>query len=960
MINAKEIHVKRLGLLLALLCMSIILASAGTTGKISGIVKDKKTGEPLIGANVKIEGTSFGAATDIDGKYFIINIQPGEYALQVSMVGYAPAKVTGVRVQTDLTTTIDVELSETVLQLNQEVVVVAERPLVQRDLTAKTAIVSGKDIAAMPVTEVGAVLNLQAGFVGGSLRGGRSGEVAYWIDGIPVTDAYNGSQVVEVNKSLVQELQLISGAFNAEYGQAMSGIVNIATKEGSRDFTGGVGLYGGDYLPGSITLSPFGYKRETTLYPGLSFKPTNIRNVEGNVSGPVLGDVLTFFANARYIYFNGDLEGLDRFNPNNVAFTDSLKRYHLYRDSTGRGDSAVVPMNWSKRLYLQGKVALHITPLMKLTLNYIFDDNTGKAYNRAFFYDPNGIGNNYTRSNTAILQLSQTLNNSSFFTIGASIFDKNTKYYLYDLSYRDSVDASGKYVGAYEVWNSGGSHYVHPKLLQSDDSYSFLTGGTDMGRYDRTTTTGVLKLDFTSQMTSTSLMKAGVEFRRHKLEVDSYTLQPIPEKSDINLATDDPYVRTYIPDISSNNHDRFTRNPSEFSAYIQDKLEFKDIIVNIGIRYDYFQPDGSVLSDPSDPSIYNPIKNENVFHDLNHNGLRDVGEPDVTLAEKLTYWYKPATAKSAVSPRLGVSFPVTDRGIVHFSYGHFFQTPRFEQLYLNPFFKIGLGTGNQGVVGNADLKPEQTISGEIGLQQQVSDDISLDVTAFLRDIRNLTGTHGDQIQVFGGSATYSQYSNSDFGFVKGIILTIDKRTSNGLGATLNYTYQVAKGSASDPQEARNALAGGVLPEVQLTPLAWDQRHTLNVSLTYSRESWGVSSIAQYGSGFPFTPRSTVDISSILTNSQLKPTTFNVDLRAFYQMHISSSTLVFFLRIFNLFDTRNVNGVFNDTGLADFTTDKSAALATNPHQYVNSINQWFTIPTNYSEPRRLEFGVNVEL
>ncbi|MCU0412088.1 MAG: TonB-dependent receptor, partial [Bacteroidetes bacterium] len=811
------------------------IAFAGNTGKIAGTIKDKKTGEPLIGVNVKIEGQPLGAATDFDGRYSIINIPPGPYVLVITLVGYQPVRVTDVMVKIDLTTTIDIEMTETVLELGQEVIIVAERPLVQKDLTATTAIIGGAEIDALPVTEVGAVLNLQAGFVAGSLRGGRSGEVAYWVDGVPLTDAFNGSQVVEVNKSLVQEMQLISGAFNAEYGQAMSGIVNIATREGGTQFKGGIGVYGGDYLV-----------NDANLFPGISFDPTHIRNIEGNVSGPVFGDDLTFFANARYIYFDGYLKGYRRFNPDNIAYTDSLGRFVLSRDESGRGDSSVVPMNWSKRTYLQGKLTWRIASGMKLTGNYIFDYNVGKAFNRSFFYNPDGIGNNYNTSHTFLSQFTHTLSNSTFYTIGASLFDKNYQYYLYDLQYQDSVDASGNYVGAFEVVNPSGPRYVHPKLFLSNDSYSFLTGGTDLGRYDRTTTTGLVKVDVTSQVDQTNLIKAGVEVRKHRLNVNSFSLQPIATQGDINLASDDPYIRTYIPDVSSNFHDRYTREPFEFSAYLQDKIEFKDIIVNVGVRYDYFEPDGFVLNDPSDPSIYNPIKPQNRYRDVNGNGVQDPGESNVTLAERESYWYKKASAKAAVSPRLGVSFPVTERGIVHFSYGHFFQIPRFERLYENPYFKIGLGTGNQGVVGNADLEPEQTISGEIGLQQQLTDDISVDVTAYLRDIRNLTGTRGDQIVIFGGSASYSRYTNSDFGFIKGIVLTLDKRFAGGLNASLDYTYQVAKGSASDPQEARNAVSGGLLPEVQLNPLGWDQRHTLNISVGYTTGVWGVSSIAQYG------------------------------------------------------------------------------------------------------------------
>ncbi|RPI06956.1 MAG: TonB-dependent receptor [Ignavibacteriae bacterium] len=914
----------------SLLLVALIssFALGGSTGKITGVVKDKKTGEPIIGANVRLDGTSLGSTTDIEGKYFMINIPPREYDVVVTLVGYTSSKVTGVRVQGDLTTTIDVEISETVLQVGQEVVVVAERPLVQKDLTATTAIVSGNDIASLPVSEIGAVVNLQAGFVAGSLRGGRSGEVAYFIDGVPVTDAYDGAQVVEVNKSLVQELQVISGAFNAEYGQAMSGIVNISTKEGNEKYSGGIGLYGGDYATA-----------DKTLFPGPGFKPTNVRNIEANLSGPLLSNDLTFFVNGRAIYFNGYLNGYRRFNPSNISYTDSAGVFHLSRDVSGMGDSSVVPMNWSKRNYGQGKLTWRITPLIKLTTNYIYDYSIAKAYDRAYFYNPDGIGNNYNTSNTVIAQLNHSLSNSTFYTLGGSYFIKDFKYYLYE----DIHDP----------------RYVHPKLFQSNDSYSALTGGTDLARFHRETTTALFKFDLTSQVSETHMFKVGAEYRNHHLTYENIQLQPIQAQSDINLATASPFIQTQVLDVSSTSHDVYDHRPTEFSGYIQDKMEFKDIIVNLGVRFDYFQPDGVVLADPTDPSIFNPIKPNNRFHDVNGNGVQDPGETDRTYEERAAYWYNRASAKSAVSPRLGVSFPITARGIVHFSYGYFFQVPRFELLYENPFFKVSQGSGNQGIIGNADLKPEQTINGELGVQQQLTEDLSIDVTAYLRDIRNLAGTRGEELLVFGTATRYSRYVNSDFGFVKGIVLTMDKRISSGVSARLDYTFQVAKGSASDPQEARNAIAGGARPEVQLTPLGWDQRHTLNVSVNYSGKHWGVSTIGSYGSGTPYTPRNTQDISAILTNSEIKPNYFNIDLRSFYEADISSVRVVFFARVFNLLDTRNEVNVFNDTGRAGFTTDEATARASNPHEYVNTLDEFFRIPRFYSEPRRIEFGVNLE-
>ncbi len=927
------------------------VARAGNTGKIAGVIKDAQTGETLVGVNVVVEGTTMGAATNIDGQYYILNLPPGKYTLSASAVGYNKRTVSNVAVSIDLTTTIDFAISSQVVQ-TEEVTITAVRPLVQKDQTATTAVVGGDQIAALPVTEVGQVLQLQAGYVDGSLRGGRSGEVAYWIDGVPVTDAFDGGQVVEVNKNLVQELQLISGAFNAEYGQAMSGIVNIATKEGGSKYTGGLGVYIGQYAT----------TNSDTLFPGLNkVNPTAIRNFEANVSGPILGDDLTFFANGRYIYFDGWLKGYNRYNPWNISYTDPITReFVMNRDASGIGDSSVVPMNWSKRYYGQGKLTWKISPVMKLNANFIYDQKEYKAYDQgtdrhAYFYDPNGFGTNKEKSKTLIVQFSHTLSASTFYTLGLSWFDHDASYGLYDLTYGPSTDGSGDLV---EQWNPSGPHYVNSQLFLTNDAYSFYTGGTDLSTNKRSTITRVAKLDLSSQLDNYDLVKIGAEYRRHNVFYENVDLQPVASQSAIDLTRDSPFIQTRILPLSSLSHNMYNHGPEEFSAYVQDKIEFKDFILNIGVRFDYFNPHGYVLNDQhpdpndplhytytvDDPDIYSPIKPSNIAR---------------TLEERRAYWYRPTTAKYKFSPRIGGSFPITAEGVVHFSYGHFFQVPRFEYLYQNPDFKLPSGTGNLGVVGNADLEPEQTINGEIGVQQQLTEDLSVDMTAYLRDIRNLTGTRADEIIIFGGSAKYSRYVNSDFGFVKGIVLTVNKRFGAGVSATLDYTYQVAKGSASDPQEARNAVAGGSLPEVQLTPLGWDQRHTLNVTASYAARQWGASVIGKYGSGSPYTPRRSADVTSLLTNSQIKPAFFDVDLNAYYELTFDPLKFVFFARVINVLDIRNELSVYDDTGRAGFTTDQDRTLLTNPRQVVNTVAAWYRRPAYYSEPRRIELGMNLE-
>ena len=240
-------HVVRLtaGLWLCIVTSSAVFA--GTTGKIAGRVTDAENGDAVIGAAVMIEGSSLGAAADINGDYFILNIPPGDVTLRVTAIGYGPRTIQGVHVISDQTSTINFALSVEAISTS-EVIVTAEKKLIEADRTFATSTVSSSDIQALPVTTLGQVIEIQAGVVDGHFRGGRSNEVMYLVDGISVTDAYDNSQGTQVDNKVVQELQVISGTFNAEYGQAMSGVVNIITKEGAKDYHGSVTSEFGDYV----------------------------------------------------------------------------------------------------------------------------------------------------------------------------------------------------------------------------------------------------------------------------------------------------------------------------------------------------------------------------------------------------------------------------------------------------------------------------------------------------------------------------------------------------------------------------------------------------------------------------------------------------------------------------------------------------------------------------------------
>ncbi|MEE9161420.1 MAG: TonB-dependent receptor, partial [Candidatus Neomarinimicrobiota bacterium] len=232
---------------------------AGTTGKVVGQVTQANTGAPLHGANVMLESTTLGAATTEDGRFTLHRVPPGTYALTVSMIGFNDVRVEGVRVRIDLTTRIDVTTEPAVLGL-EGVTVVAQAPIVQRDVTYSQVNISAEEIASLPVEEFEDLLAVQAGVVVGAggglhIRGGRSNELAYMIDGVPVTDPLFQGIAAEIENNAIQELQLISGTFNAEYGQAMSGVVNIVTKDGSyEDYSGSLRLDVGDYWSGDTAI----------------------------------------------------------------------------------------------------------------------------------------------------------------------------------------------------------------------------------------------------------------------------------------------------------------------------------------------------------------------------------------------------------------------------------------------------------------------------------------------------------------------------------------------------------------------------------------------------------------------------------------------------------------------------------------------------------------------------------
>ncbi|MBN1755293.1 TonB-dependent receptor [bacterium] len=249
--------IKRTGFLLPFIILAclIVLVWAGTTGKIQGNVTDGETGKSIIGANVNVLNQPYGAATDLDGNYFILNLPPGLYSLQITAIGYDTLTVKDVPVYSDRTTEQNFRMSTKAIR-GEKVVVFDVRPI-EQDVTATETKLTAEAIESQPVESISQILNTKAGIVTRDgethLRGGRGGEVSYLVDGMPVNDPISGAQAIEPSTASVQEVSVKTGSYEAEYGNALSGIITYITKEGDPNKFSGSLAYKMDHLMGKYS-----------------------------------------------------------------------------------------------------------------------------------------------------------------------------------------------------------------------------------------------------------------------------------------------------------------------------------------------------------------------------------------------------------------------------------------------------------------------------------------------------------------------------------------------------------------------------------------------------------------------------------------------------------------------------------------------------------------------------------
>ena len=832
-------------------------ALSGTTGKIAGRVVDAKK-QPLAGVNIAIPALHLGAATDADGRFVILQVPPGSWDVRVNLLGYRPVTLQGLSVSADNTATADVELQEAPIAMT-ELVVSARRPVVDLKLTSSMVSIHSDDIAKLPVQDLQQIVNLQAGVVDGHFLGGRLGEVQYQVDGVSVNNPYNNSNSLQIDRSLIEEVQVVSGTFDAEYGQAMSGVVNAILKRGTEKFAWNAEVYGGAYaFDRARRGTNFSYVDRVQRELGYSPPPTGLRNYQASASGPVPLPKTTYVVSTRHYVSQDAVYGTRLFTP---WIRDTLAKKLQNPD----GDRKSVPLGGSNEWSGLAKLTNHSIPNLEIGYQAIANWTERTNASWAYRLDPDGEAPTHTRSLVHGLDLTRTLSKTTF--VSATI---RQNYFNYrQMKYDNLFDRRYAVAG--------------PPITVDNYLPGAIVQGVDFNRFTQTTNGAIFKATATSQITHDQQVKFGLEYQwPHVRFGNPGTLQFVQGKSGdtlvrhVNDPPDFPGPHEYRPFITN--------------AYAQDELEWNDLHVRAGVRLEYFNPRATLPSDLANPA--NAIQGAPLSH------------PRAT------------TRKITVAPRIGVSYPVTRKSAVYFAYGHFYQMPELGQIYGNSDYqvlsKLASSTVSYGVLGNPDIRPERTVQYQFGFKQSITDDFGIDANMFYKDIRDLIGV--EFINTY-NDATYTRLTNVDFGNVIGITLSVSRR-DRWLTTNVDYTWQLAEGNSSDPTETATRAAAGEDPRPRTVPFNWDQRHTLNLTATLGKPNlYSMSGIVRLSSGQPYTPATTTGFGyGLEANSGRKPGTMVVDLRGERDLTFAGLPMTVFTRVFNLFDQRFDNGyVFNTSG-----------------------------------------------
>ncbi len=927
---------KKVLLLLIVLAMPVFLF-AQSSGKVVGIVKDKETGEPLPGVNVVLQNTYLGATTDVDGYFVILNVPVGTYNIEASYVGYTKAVFQGIRVSAGITTEQNFELQPTTLELGEAVVVVAQRPLVEKHVTQSISRVTSQDLEAIPVRGANAILALQPSVVvqDGNvyIRGGRAEEVGYYLDGASTVNPLNRRNNVHVIQEAVEEVQVLTGGYTAEFGNANAGIVKSELKTGGSDLHFSVDAQTDKFAAeGEKFLGTYSYREHIITATASGPITKNLRFFVAYENQDI-GDTQKRFSSGFDFTANNMTNPLVDTSPVNPRNDSSNPNFHPDTLSALHYPDGFTPDNWYKRHSINSTL-LYDMDQFKVRVSGVW------TYSKNFQTSVPMLNILNTRQqpyvdNTILLstKLTYVLNPTTF-------LDAKVSYFM-DNGYRED-DWFGT---DWRAWaDSARIHDEHGvtyrKTYDPDYNYlingfSFRRNGTLLANYSENKQNYIGgALNFVSQINKNHELKFGLDARMYTIR--QYSVDPsrfmkdalkyggedkIPAgvlAEDIgNVYGYDPYGKELDSGFDG------AKKPLFFSTYFQDKIEYQDLIINAGLRLDYFDTKDHVLLHPDNPVI---VKDEGI----------------VAPSE-----WKNKDPMMFVSPRLGVSFPVSDKTVFYAQYGKFVQMPSFNDFYYSSYAygrQVGGGYFYTTPVG-FNIDPLRTTSYEVGFRQQVGDFAAFDITGFYKNIKGQI--QADRITPAPGAAiqSYNVITNGDFATTKGLEFKLVLRRIHRLQAQVNYTLTDAEGTGSGNTSFISAVDRLSARPTMLNPLDFNQTHRGTVNLDYRfgkndggpvLERMGFNILYTFNSGHPYTlvttsggqagpysigvdymqdTRSRVALEPI--NSSSTPWVHRVDLRLDKSFGIGDKvTATVYMRVNNLFNLKNVLNVYELTGSAE--------------------------------------------
>jgi len=906
------------------------LCFAGTTGKIAGTVVDATSGQPLPGVNVIIEGTTMGAASDLRGYYVILNVPAGTYDVTASMIGYSKYTVKGVRVQIDLTATVNFKLDLKVLS-GQEVEVIAQRPVVVKDVAASQLNVTSEHIAALPVTSVPEVVGLQAGVTSGlSIRGSGSDQSIFMVDGVVLRDERNNQPITAVPLSAVQEISVQTGGFSAEYNNVRSGVVNVVTREGDRNkYAGRISYKVRPPAPKHFGISPYDpkafwlrpYLDEDVCWTGTengawdSYMQRQYPKFEGwnAVAERTLKDDdpandLTPAAARRIFEWEHRKQGdIDRPDYNidagfggpvpvigknlgDLRFYASFRREQdMYLMELSR-DALV---NQSSML----KVTSDITKTMKLSVvglyGEIFATGLSRSGGTSYMNDVWDIANAVDRSGFTVpwriftnTYWSPTSRFYNIFSAKLTHMLNPTTFYEFQLKrtakkYHTAPGRTRDLTPRYEIFEG---YFVDeaPEGFQAEARFGIdglgMGGPVSTSRdYSRFTTTSG-KFDLVSQVNANNEVKTGFEVVYDDLNMDF------------------GMVNKFLPE--GNTWTKFHRNPFLVTAYVQDKLEFKGFISTLGLIMEYHDPNG----DWYDVSQFD----KDFFSD------KYTPETEIKM--------KKAKAKLNFSPRLAVSHPITENSKLYFNYGHYRQLPTSERLY-----RIQRAINNKlDRIGDPTIPLARTVSYELGYDHALFENYLLHVAAYYKDISDQEDwTRYISID---GKVNYWKLTANNYQDIRGFEIDLTKRSGKWFFGNVNYEYRVGtsgyfgvKQYNENPSDQREYLRQNPKQSKPRPRPRFKAYLDFHTPANFGREFINIRPLADWH--LNFIGRWTAGRWATWNPNQIPGIQYNVQWSSYYNVDIKLSKVVrvgnfdlkFFLDVYNLFNLKHFSGLsFHDS------------------------------------------------